>query len=249
MSERVKSPKAAVSVAADLRRRIVLGDLPEGAALPNETELMGQYEVSRPTLREALRILETESLISVKRGAGGGARVARPDPSVAARHAATVLRIQGTTLADVFTARSIIEPAAVDLLMARAKAEPEVLEPLRRLHEESTANRHDSQRYASLAARFHEQVIELAGNRTLTLVGLILLEIVESHNRATFAAIDRGDEIVGHAQDEHAALIEMIAQGDDDAPEFWRGHMEDAAAAAFTALGSDISISVIEPPL
>src|SRR5215216_4502464 len=117
MSERGKSPKAAVAVAAGLRRRIVLGDLPEGAALPNETELMSQYEVSRPTLREALRILETESLISVKRGAGGGARVVHPEPSVAARHAATALRIQGTTLADVFTARSIIEPAAVDLLV------------------------------------------------------------------------------------------------------------------------------------
>lgn len=249
MSERVTVPKAAVAVAAGLRRRIVLGDLPEGAALPNETELMSQYEVSRPTLREALRILETESLISVKRGAGGGARVAHPDPSVAARHAATVLRIQGTTLADVFTARSIIEPAAVDLLVARARVEPDVVEPLRRLHEESTAARHDAQRYALVAARFHEQVIELAGNKTLTLVGLILLDIVESHNQATFAAIDRGEEIVEHAQDDHATLIEMIEKGDEGASAYWRQHMRGATEAAFEALGADATISVVEPSL
>jgi DNA-binding FadR family transcriptional regulator len=249
MSEPVRPPKAAVVVAAGLRRRIVLGDLPEGAALPNESELMSQYQVSRPTLREALRILETESLISVKRGAGGGARVAHPDPSVAARHAATVLRIQGTTLADVFTARSIIEPAAVDLVVARARVDPSVLQPLRRLHEESTATRHDAQRYASVAARFHEQVIELAGNRTLTLIGLILLEIVEAHNQATFAAIDRGDEIVEHAQEDHATLIEMIEHGDEEASAYWRQHMRGATEAAFAALGADATISKLEPSL
>lgn len=249
MTDGTKAPKAAVVVAAALRRRIVLGDLPEGAALPNETELMNQYEVSRPTLRESLRILETESLISVKRGAGGGARVAHPDPSVAARHAATVLRIQGTTLADVFTARSIIEPAAVDLLVARARVDPDVLEPLRRLHEESTDARHDSQQYASVAARFHEQVIELAGNKTLTLIGLILLEIVDTQNRATFAAIDRDQEVVEHAQDDHATLIEMIEQGDDGASSYWRQHMRGATAAALDALGADATISVVEPSL
>ena len=249
MSERTKIPKAAVAVAAGLRRRIVLGDLPEGAALPNETELMTQYEVSRPTLREALRILETESLISVKRGAGGGARVAHPDPSVAARHAATVLRIQGTTLADVFTARSIIEPASIDLLVARARQDPAVIEPLRRLHAESTATRHDAQRYAMLAARFHEQVIELVGNKTLTLIGLVLLGIVESHNQATFAALDREQEIVAHAQEDHATLIGMIERGDADASSFWRQHMRGATDAAFEALGADALISVVEPSL
>ena len=128
-------------------------------------------------------------------------------------------------------------------------AEPDVVEPLRRLHEESTASRHDPQRYASLAARFHEQVIELAGNRTLTLIGLILLEIVEPHNRATFAAIDRGEEIVEHAQDDHATLIDMIERGDDGASAYWRQHMRGATLAAFEALGADATISVVEPAL
>ena len=140
MNEPVKIPKAASLVADSLRRRIVLGDLVEGDALPNESELMRFYEVSRPTLREALRILETESLISVKRGARGGARVAIPDASVTARHAALVLRLQGTTLEDVFVSRLIIEPAAVRLLAARAAADPDVLAPLRELHDESTAS-------------------------------------------------------------------------------------------------------------
>ena len=123
--------------------------------------------------------------------------------------------------------------------MARARQDPDVIEPLRQLHAESTATRHDAQRYAMLAARFHEQVIELAGNKTLTLIGLILLEIVESHNQATFAALDREQEIVEHAQDDHATLIGMIERGDAEASSFWRQHMRGATDAAFEALGAD----------
>ena len=79
----VRVPKAAELVAAHLRRQIIRGDIAEDEALPAEAELMHIYNVSRPTLREALRILESESLIVVKRGARGGARAALPDATAA----------------------------------------------------------------------------------------------------------------------------------------------------------------------
>ncbi|MET0324835.1 MAG: FCD domain-containing protein [Ilumatobacteraceae bacterium] len=251
MNQPVKVPKAASLVATSLRRRIVLGDLSEGEALPNETELMAYYEVSRPTLREALRILETESLISVKRGAHGGARVAIPDASVTARHAALILRMQGTTLEDVFVSRLIIEPAAVRLLAARALADPTVLQPLRDLHEE-LGRTTDRGAYAHLAARFHEQVIELAGNRTLTLVGLILMEIVEPHNKATFSHISEGarytfEGVARQAQRDHADLIDVIASGDGDAAAaMWETHMKGAMTTALKVLGAGTRIGLLE---
>ena len=65
----MRIPKMAELVAAHLRRQIVRGDLQEGDALPPETVLMEQFGVSRPTLREAFRVLESEALISVRRGA------------------------------------------------------------------------------------------------------------------------------------------------------------------------------------
>lgn len=227
----------------------MLGELAEGEPLPNETELMDHFEVSRPTLREALRILETESLISVKRGARGGARVALPDASVTARHAALVLRLQGTTLEDVFVARLIIEPAAVALLAERAREDPEVLAPLHALHEMSMLVHDDPFAYATAAAQFHEQVIELAGNRTLTLMGQILLEIVEPHNRATFAALDRGAEVVDHAQGDHAELLRVLALGDGEAAsELWAIHMRGASRTALQALGASSRIDFLDTP-
>src|ERR1700742_2157648 len=100
----LRVPKAAELIASQLRREIVRGDLGENEALPPQSALMEQFMVSRPTLREAFRILESEGLLSVRRGAHGGARVHKPKPDVAARYAAHVLQSQGTLLSDVFAA-------------------------------------------------------------------------------------------------------------------------------------------------
>src|SRR3954469_23872896 len=103
----LRVPKMAELVAQRLRRQIVRGELTEGDALPSEAELMTQFGVSRPTLREAFRVLESEGLIRVRRGAHGGARVQTPNGDIAARYAGLVLEFRGTTLEDVYDARNI----------------------------------------------------------------------------------------------------------------------------------------------
>ena len=115
----VRVPKTAELVASHIRRRIVRGELVEGDALPPETALMEEFTISRPTLREAFRILESEGLITVRRGARGGARVQEPSSDVAARYAGLVLQHRGTTLADVLEARVIVEAPAARMLASR----------------------------------------------------------------------------------------------------------------------------------
>lgn len=133
----MRVPKTAELVAAHLRRQIVRGELVEGDALPPEAVLMEQFGVSRPTLREAFRVLESEALISVRRGAHGGARVHRPDGHVAARYAGLVLEHRRTTVADVQRARASLEAPAVRML-AEAPAQP-VLSRLRAALSESAS--------------------------------------------------------------------------------------------------------------
>jgi DNA-binding GntR family transcriptional regulator len=96
--EQLRVPKASEIVAVELRRRIVRGELKKGESLPPEPELMRQFHVSRPTLREAFRILESERFITVRRGARGGARIHLPDPTMAAQYAGLLLRVRGATL-------------------------------------------------------------------------------------------------------------------------------------------------------
>jgi DNA-binding FadR family transcriptional regulator len=72
---------------------------------------MQDFTISRPTLREAFRILESEGLITVRRGARGGARVQEPSADVVARYAGLVLQHRGATVADVLEA---LDSAEVD---------------------------------------------------------------------------------------------------------------------------------------
>src|ERR1700722_2647023 len=115
----VRVPKAAELVAAHVRRQIVTRQLHEGDALPSETALMAEFNIARPTLREAFRILESEGLITVRRGARGGARVQEPSTDVAARYAGFVLQHRGVTLDDVLDARLIVEAPAARMLAGR----------------------------------------------------------------------------------------------------------------------------------
>src|SRR5258708_25690176 len=99
-------------IADELRGLIVAGELTEGDSLGHEPDLVERFGVSRPSLREALRILEAEGLITVVRGVRGGVIVHSPDERMTARTAALLLRARNVSLADVFEAGSLLAPTA-----------------------------------------------------------------------------------------------------------------------------------------
>src|SRR5438094_679185 len=115
-------------IADELRSLIVNGDLAEGDSLGHEPELVERFGVSRPSLREALRILETEGLITVVRGVRGGVVVHSPDERMTARTAAMVLQARNVSLADVFEARALLEPLAAKMIASVRRRRPIVTE-------------------------------------------------------------------------------------------------------------------------
>ncbi len=103
---------------------VVDGQLKDGDFLPNEAELMAHFGVSRPTLREAVRVLESERLVEVRRGSRTGARVRVPGPEIVARPAGLLLELSGATIADVMVAQAGIEPMAARLLAESGTERP-----------------------------------------------------------------------------------------------------------------------------
>ena len=246
-SQQVRIPKAAAVVAGNMRRGIVRGRYAPGDALPNESELMELYGVSRPVVREALRILESESLIEIKRGARGGARFTLPDIGVAARHSALQLQLAGTTLADLFEARAMIEPAAVRRLAVRR--DPESIQQLRAGHEQERSVVDDPLIQAEQAAGFHALLVEVAGNKTLAVLNRLLLQIVERHNRLARERLPPADAAaVGHGADEcHGTTIDLIEDGDADAAEqLWREHLDAIAKASLERLGRTTIVDLLD---
>ncbi|UUU28688.1 FCD domain-containing protein [Streptomyces sp. CA-210063] len=226
----VRVPKMAELVAAQLRRKIVRGELAEGDALPAETALMAEFAVSRPTLREAFRVLESESLISVRRGARGGARVQTPEGTVAARYAGVVLEYRGTTLKDVYDARTVIEAPCAGLLAGRRTDED--LERLRAAVAEAEALMDDPSAFIRAHMEFHALVVELAGNETLGVLNGMVRNIIDQANWS-HVDLDAGSPENIRANRRgfraHGALVELVAaRRAEAAEELWRLHLQEA---------------------
>jgi DNA-binding FadR family transcriptional regulator len=235
----VKVPKTAELVATQLRNQIVRGELREGDALPPESALMEQFAVSRPTLREAFRVLESEALISVRRGARGGARVHAPNGDVAARYAGLVLQFRGTTLADVYEARKAIELPAIERL---ARERPE--DAIRELDDNLTAARTHIDEPATvirLQGEFHLVLVRHGGNQTLSMFADMLHHIIALHNQVYVGRwAGTPTERKGAKQGErtHERLVEFLRAGDAvGAADLWCRHID--AVGNFVSRGTE----------
>ena len=230
----VRAPKTAELIATLYRRQIVRGELRPGDTLPSEQQLMEQFGVSRPTLREAFRILEAEDLISVKRGSRGGARVTQPSLSVAARYVGLLLQVQGTTIADVYEARMVLEPACARLL-ARRRTKQDLADLnacIDELRGAVEAGHPDPALWSRQAARFHELIMQRSGSKTLAVQGGVLQDIVATHLALALSRDHaRDDELANFRRNvrSYEKLVALLEERDGPgAEQHWRAHMEAA---------------------
>jgi GntR family transcriptional regulator, transcriptional repressor for pyruvate dehydrogenase complex len=225
----VRSPKTAELVAATLRRMIVDGQLNDGDFLPHEKELMDHFQVSRPTLREAVRVLESDRLVEVRRGSRTGARVRVPGPEIVARPACLLLELSSATLADVMTARTAIEPAAAKLLADEGSGQAH--QELERIVSAIPAAWEAGQ-LAGASADLHRQVVKLSGNATLDLLAGMLDEISERHNRQVIQVQYVTKPQYEKVMKSYRRLADLVTARDGNGAEtHWRRHMENSASA------------------
>ena len=240
----IRVPKAGEMVASYLRRQIVLGELKEDDQLPSESALMEEFGVSRPTLREAFRILEAEGAISIRRGVRGGARVRVPTVGTAARHVGLLLQYRGALLSDVYDVRAILEPAA-----ARLAAQRRTSADLTRLEETVDRQREltdDPGGSFTADADFHQLVVEISGNETLQVLTAMVTDIIRTGDRsyADSHDWDHDQQLQKIAIRAHTRLVELIRKRDaDGAEEHWRRHLTESAKIV---LGDRATATVVE---
>jgi DNA-binding FadR family transcriptional regulator len=225
-------PKAGELVANELRRRIVAGDLQPGDQLLPEGQLADEFQVARTSVREALRILESEGLVRMRRGAVGGAQVRDPDPRTLARYASLLLQFEGATLEDVHRARILIEPPAARWLVEHPDHAAIAGELSGALGAEN-ASRDNPEELAKMEGHFHQLVTRLTGNETLALLCAVSNLIVAHHVDRFFENRRRIKRDAGAGFDAahraHVRLVEMIAAGDGrEVEQLWRRHLEEA---------------------
>ena len=232
---RPRKPRAADRVAAALREQILAGQLKPGDPLSTQEELLRDTGVSMPSLREAQRILETEGLITVRRGNVGGAVVHAPGPTDAAYSLALILQSQSTTLDDVSAALRLVEPICAAACANRPDRHEHVVAALESnvAHNELVFD--DVQQFAMTARAFHETLVERCGITTMRLLVGALESLWSAHDQELF---DDNLDLGPYAEpatrrarlDEHQRIIDAIRAGDSDATfRLAREHLEQFA--------------------
>lgn len=223
--ERSRTVKASERVAQEIVRDIVLRGLQTGDRLPLEAAMVVEYGVSRTSLREALRLLEVQGLISLKPGPGGGPVVGTVEPAHLARTAALYFHLGGATYADVMRTQVLMESTCARLAAMNPAREAE-MQPW---FEQTMPD--DVPEYRDLTTGFHGAVYRLADNPVLSLLTQAATHIVTQHVITTMDPV----ELRGTIIHEHADLARLIAGGDAEKAErqmaehFQRQHDQFAA--------------------
>lgn len=223
----LRQPRLAEIVAARLRDDILTGKLKEGDSLPRQEDLFTEFRVSPPAVREAMRILETEGLITVRRGNVGGAVVHLPTAERTAQMISMVLQTRGATPSDVSGALSQIEPVCARLCASREDRRTEVVPQLRTAIEAQMADSDDVARYNANARVFHETLVRRCGNETMILVIGALETIWSAHEASVWSELAASspdqdlDSQLAHdtrraALRDHENLLTAIESGDAD---------------------------------
>jgi GntR family transcriptional repressor for pyruvate dehydrogenase complex len=209
-------------IAGELRDRILSGEFADGDSLPKQEDLLEQFGVSLPSIREALRVLETEGLVTVQRGNVGGAIVHAPRSGKVAYMLALMLQSRSVAIRDVADALARLDPACAAKCAERSDRRRTVLPILRANLKESKRALDDPLAYAPLARQFHSDVIANCGNETMILVVGTLESLWGAHvallsgRRANSDGSGQATTLVARQQSlaEHQELVDRIAAGD-----------------------------------
>lgn len=227
----LRVPKAPEIVASRVRQQIVKGELKEGDQLPSESHLMAAFGVSRPTIREAFRILEAERLITVARGARGGAIIKAPDPDLIRSYTLLVLQVSQMSVGEIFDTRRLLEPPVARELALRHSVD--CMPRLQSCLAQERTSMEDPVAFAASVASFHRALIDLSGNKLLIHLMDSIIVVIEFHQAMVLSQGVRrlpGLERVAQmdrALQSQVRLLELIEQGQAaQAEAHWLQHME-----------------------
>ncbi|MDB5743725.1 MAG: GntR family transcriptional regulator [Polaromonas sp.] len=210
MADLSLSPRALYQeVAEQLRQRIFSHELAPGSWI-DELKLAEQYGISRTPLREALKVLATEGLVTMK-----------------VRRGAYVTEVSETDLSDVYHLLALLESDAASVVAG--KATPAEMAQLQSLHEELEKAVGDRERFFELNEAFHMRLLEIANNRWRNQMVADLRKVMKLNRQNSLLKAGRLEESLA----EHGALLTALTSHDAQAAaQCMREHFRNGLQAA-----------------
>ena len=212
MFKSVRYTNVAQQVIDQIRDAILKGKLRPGDKLPAEMELVHRFQVSKQTLREALRALQYLGLIEIRKGVNGGAYVAEVDMDVTLASLANFLYFKHVSIEHISEVRKAIEPHC-----ARLAAEKISEEGLRRLNtalkecEELT-----SQAYSPEVTRSEIKFHRIIANSTENPIMVLLVDFVENLLQDIKDIIRPDEAFTKLVIDSHRRIYQAIEERDPE---------------------------------
>jgi DNA-binding FadR family transcriptional regulator len=222
-STRARNLKTSEIVARELVAYIVDEDLPEGTALPPERVMVESLNVGRTTLREALRLLETRGVITIRSGPGGGPIVRRPRPEDLSEALSLILQFEAATFRQVMDARMWLEPALARL--AAERIDDAGIAQLEAANVEIARSQGNLDAFSDGNSRFHSIVAEHSGNIVLQIFAATLHAIGDGRS----VGITYSKRHTAAIAEAHTGIIAALRAHDADGAEgAMREHLDEA---------------------
>ncbi len=204
----LRSLKTSEVVARDIVHDIIDRGLREGTSLPSEAAMLQQYGVSRESLREGLRLLEVQGLISIRRGPGGGPIVGAVDPANLGRMSTLYYELAGATYAELFEAWIVAETYIAELA-ARNPDRAVVRQAMAPFQEASADHGASLEEFVRHHVEFHNILGALARNKVMQLSLMAIGQIVTHH----VAVIADPRAVGAEIQHDHGEIAGAVAAG------------------------------------
>lgn len=216
--------KTADRVAREIVDLIVEHELPEGVRLPNEREMGEAFGISRGTMREALRLLESWGILTIRAGRDGGPIVRYPRSEALAEGLSAVLRLRRVDVSDLLVARRAIEPELARL--AATNVNSEQLRDMMATVDVMRSPDCNSDQYLEANTRFHMLVAESARSTPLQIFSESLKTIADG----ALSQLHRDGARRKTVVEAHLRVIEALQEKSPDmAADAMRDHLTDAA--------------------
>lgn len=203
--------RTSAAIVSQVRGLIRAGKLPIGSRLPAERELCEQLGVSRLSLREALRVLESDGLIEIRLGARGGAFVTVPTTGSAGQGITDLLSTSGLSAVNVTEARTLFELGVVLPLVVERATETDVRE-LRALCDEEERVRDQGTYSVAVSFAFHLRLATASYNPAVSM-------IMESFREAVLMSMREAGHEGNQGAMEHRAVVDAVERGDGKSAE------------------------------
>jgi GntR family transcriptional repressor for pyruvate dehydrogenase complex len=209
----VRAVRAYEAIVEQIEEALARGTLRPGSRLPSERDLMGQFAVSRSTVREALRVLESSGLIRSRPGDPHGAEVLPFSTGTLRKSMLRLATVDEVSLCELLQFRMILESSAY-MLAARLRTDEDIAAMAAQLARMGQAIAGGHEAFSEADVAFHDIIARVSGNKLIQVCGDVVRDVVLGLIDDKLARASDGGELMRQSLGHHTEVFEAVRAGD-----------------------------------